>query len=159
MWCFIYWFSRLDKKQKNNKFKKWRWCFQYAVMVALNIEEINWNPERASNIKPFVNKCNWKRIIYSSKIDDWKTFEKNNSTTAVNIWYIKEEKLKKEKNIPAYLSKINWNFDKQMIILMIPNKGKEGKKTLAVKKLICITKRNKLKTWLWFLLLELSSFF
>ena len=70
MWCFIYWFSRLDKKQKNNKFKKWRWCFQYAVMVALNIEEINWNPERASNIKPFVNKCNWKRIIYSSKIDD-----------------------------------------------------------------------------------------
>ena len=88
-------------------------------MVALSIDEINWNSERASNIKPFVNKCNWKRIIYSSKIDDWKTFEKNNSTTAVNIWYIKEEKLKKKKkNIPACISKINWNFDEQMIILM-----------------------------------------
>ena len=68
-------------------------------MVALSIDEISWNSERASNIKPFVNKCNWKRIIYSSKIDDWKTFEKNDSTTAVNIWYIKEEKLKKKRKI------------------------------------------------------------
>ena len=30
-------------------------CFQYAATVALNYEEIKWNPERFSNIKPFVN--------------------------------------------------------------------------------------------------------
>ena len=51
-------------------------CFQYAATVALNYEELKWNPERVSNIKPFINKYNWKVINYSSKIDDWKTFEK-----------------------------------------------------------------------------------
>ena len=30
-------------------------CFQYAAAVALNYEEIEWNPERVSNIKQFVN--------------------------------------------------------------------------------------------------------
>ena len=33
-------------------------CFQYAAMVALNYGEIKWNPERISNIKRFINKCN-----------------------------------------------------------------------------------------------------
>ena len=33
-------------------------CFQYAATVALNYEEIKWNPERVSNIKPFINKHN-----------------------------------------------------------------------------------------------------
>ena len=35
-----------------------------------------WNPEKVSNIKPFINTCNWKGINYPSKIDDWKMFEK-----------------------------------------------------------------------------------
>ena len=53
-------------------------CFQYAVTVVLNYGEIKWNPERISDIKRFINKYNWKEINYSSKIDEWKTFEKNN---------------------------------------------------------------------------------
>ena len=59
--------------------------------VALNYEEIKWNPERVSNIKPFINKDKWKGIDYPSKIDDWETFEKNNPTIALNILYIKEK--------------------------------------------------------------------
>ena len=83
-------------------------CFQYAVTVALNYGEINWNPERVSNIKPFISKYNWKGINYHSKIDDWKKFEKNNPTIAI-----------KEKEIcPANISKIS---EKQIILLMIPN--------------------------------------
>ena len=31
-------------------------CFQYTVTVTLNYGEIKWNPEGASNIKPFINK-------------------------------------------------------------------------------------------------------
>ena len=31
-------------------------CFQYAVTVALNYKETESNPERVSNIKPFINK-------------------------------------------------------------------------------------------------------
>ena len=68
------------------------------VIVALNHKEIKWNPERVSNIKPFINKYNWKGINYSSKIDDWKMFEKNNPTMVLNILYIKEKEI-----IPAYI--------------------------------------------------------
>ena len=45
-------------------------CFQYAATAALNYEEIKQNPERVSNIKPFINKYNWSGINYPSKIDD-----------------------------------------------------------------------------------------
>ena len=38
--------------------------FQYAVTVALNYEEIKWNPERVSKIKQFINKYRWKGINY-----------------------------------------------------------------------------------------------
>ena len=31
-------------------------CFQYAGTVAINYEKINWNLERFSIIKPFINK-------------------------------------------------------------------------------------------------------
>ena len=48
-------------------------------MVALTYEEIESHPERVSNIKPIINNYNWK------------TFEKNNPTIALNILYIKEK--------------------------------------------------------------------
>ena len=54
-------------------------------MVTLNYEKIKWNPERVSNIKLFIYKHKWKGINYPSKIDDWKTFKKNNLTIALNI--------------------------------------------------------------------------
>ena len=66
-------------------------CFQYAATGVLNLEEIESHPERVSNIKPFINKYNWEGINYPSKIDDWKTFEKNNPTIALNICYTKEK--------------------------------------------------------------------
>ena len=65
-----------------------------------------------SNIKPFINKSNWKEISYPAKIDDWKTFEKNNQTIALNIFYIKEKEV-----CPDYISKINSNCEKQIILL------------------------------------------
>ena len=49
-------------------------CFQHAVTVAINYGEIKWNPERVSSIKPFINKYNWTRINYLSKIDDWTRY-------------------------------------------------------------------------------------
>ena len=63
-------------------------CFQYALTVALNYEEMKWSPEKVSNTKPFINKYNWKGINYPSKVDDWKKFEKNNPTIALDILYI-----------------------------------------------------------------------
>ena len=86
--------------------------------------------QRVSNIKLFINKYNWKGINYPSKIDDWKTFGKNNLTIALNILYIKEKEI-----LPAYISKHNSTSEKQIILLMIPNEEKEGWHYLAVKKL------------------------
>ena len=77
--------ATINPKNTNDKF------FQYAVKVALNYEEIESHPEIVSNIKPFINKYNWKGINYPSKIDDWKTFEKNNTTVVLNILFIKEK--------------------------------------------------------------------
>ena len=80
--------------------------FSISVTVALSYGEIKWNPEIVSNAKSFRNKYNWKGINYPLKIDDWKTFQKNVPTIAL------------------YISKINSNCEKQIIVLIIPNEGK-----------------------------------
>ena len=61
-------------------------CFQYAATVSSNYDNIKWNPERVSNIKPFINKYNWEKLNYPSKIDDWKRL-----AIALNILYTKEK--------------------------------------------------------------------
>ena len=66
----------------------------------------------------FINKYNWNGINYPSKIDDWKTFVKNNPTIAPNILYTKGKEI-----CPAYTWKINSNCEKQIILLMIPNEN------------------------------------
>ena len=82
-------------------------CFQYAVMTTLKYEEIESHRERNSNIKRFINKYNWKGINYLSKRDVWKTFEKSNPTTALNVLHIKEKQI-----YLAYLSKQNSTREK-----------------------------------------------
>ena len=88
-------------------------CFQQAATVALNYEKIKWNPERVSNIKPFMNKYSWEKINYSSKIDNQKKFKKNNPTIGLNILYTKENIL------PAYISSHDSSREKTIILLII----------------------------------------
>ena len=45
---------------KNNN----NWCFQYALIVALNHEQIKKNPQRISNIRPVIAQYNWKEIFH-----------------------------------------------------------------------------------------------
>ena len=49
--------------------------------------------------------------------DYWKIFEKNNVTIAFTVLYAKKEKM-----YPAYVSKHSSNREKQVILLMIPNR-------------------------------------
>ena len=56
-------------------------------------EKIECNPEKVSNIKPFINKYDLEGINYPLKIDAWKRFEKNNLTIALNILHIKEKEI------------------------------------------------------------------
>ena len=59
------------------------------------MKKINWNPKRVSSIKPLINKSNWKKVIYPSKIDDSKKVEKKSNNccqcfllTAINVLLI-----------------------------------------------------------------------
>ena len=54
--------------------------------------------------------------------------------------------VKKKKYVQFISQKINSNCEKQIILLMIPNKEKEGWHYLAVKKIVCIIKQNNFKT-------------
>ena len=72
--------------KKDNK------CFQYAVTVALNYEEIKKDPQRMTKINPFINKYNWEGLNFLSEKDDWKKLEKNNVTIALNVFYAKKKK-------------------------------------------------------------------
>ena len=47
--------------KKDNK------CFQYAITVTLDREEIKKDLQRPTKIKPFANKYNWKGVNFPSK--------------------------------------------------------------------------------------------
>ena len=63
-------------------------CFQDAITVALNHQNIENHPERVSNIESFINQYNQKDIDFSSYQKYWKKFEQNNKTIDLNILYI-----------------------------------------------------------------------
>ena len=103
--------STINPKNKNYK------CFQYAVILALNLDKINKNYQRISKIKPFIKEYNWKDIDFPSTSKDWKKFELNNEI-ALNILYVPHNTKKIE---IAYKSKHNLTREKQVILLMISN--------------------------------------
>ena len=105
-------------------------CFQHAVTVALNYEQIRDHPERISKIKPFIGKYDWKEVDFPSQGKDWKKFESNNKSIALNILYVPYNT---EKIRSAYKSKYNLTRKNQVILSMIT----DGEKShyLAVKRL------------------------
>ena len=78
------------KKQKSNinsVNKKDSECFQYAVTVTLNFEEIKKDTQAITKIKPFINQYNWDEINFPSEKDYQKKNEKNNVTIALHVLY------------------------------------------------------------------------
>ena len=43
-------------------------CFQYAIIAALNYQNINHNPEKISKLKPFIDNYNWDNIDFQQGI-------------------------------------------------------------------------------------------
>ena len=111
---------------KNNDDK----CFQYDVAVALNHEQIKSHPERILKIKPFIDQYNWKETDFLAHKKDWKKFESNNKSIALNILYVLYNT---EEIIHAYKSKNNLKHENQVVLLMITD-GEEWH-YLDVKKL------------------------
>ena len=72
--------------------------------------------QRVSKIKPFINQYNWSDIDFPSTSKDWKKFELNNESIALNILYVPH---KTTKICLAYKSKYNLTCENQVILLMI----------------------------------------
>ena len=91
-------------------------CFKYAIIAALDHQEIGRNPQRKSNLKPFIDNYNWKNVEFPSHSKDWKKFEQNNNTIALNISYVP---CNTKQIRPVYISKYNHKRDNQVNLLMI----------------------------------------
>ena len=104
------------KKTINPKNEKDNKCFQYALTVALNYEKIKENHQRISKIKPFIDQYNWNEIDFPSTGKDWKKFESNNKSIALNLLYVPHNT---EKICHAYKSKYNLTSENKVILLMI----------------------------------------
>ena len=110
----------INLQNKDNK------CFQYSDTVALNYQNIKNNPERISKIECFVNNLNWDNVNFPPQEQDYKTFEMNNKSIALNVLQINEQKISQ-----YYKSKFNKTREHQVILLMITDGQKQ--RYLAVK--------------------------
>ena len=72
----------INSQNKDNK------CFQYSITIALNHQKVKNNPEKISKIKPFINNLNWDNINFPPQEQDYKTFEMNNKSIALNVLQI-----------------------------------------------------------------------
>ena len=107
--------ATINPKSKDNN------SLRDAITAALNHEKIKHNSERISNLKPFFGQYNWEGIEFPLYSKDWKKFEQNNKTIALNILFVPYN----TKQIrPAYISKYNHERDNQVILLMITNDDK-----------------------------------
>ena len=90
--------------------------FQNALDDALNYQNIERHPQRISKLKPYINKYNWEGIEFPAGPKDWKKFERNNKTIALNVLFIPHNT---ETIRVAYRSEYNHKRKKQVILLMI----------------------------------------
>ena len=80
-------------------------CFQNALNDALNYQNIEKDLQRITKISPYISKYNWEGIEFPVGSKDWKKFEQNNKTIALNILFVPYNT---EKIRVAYRSEYNY---------------------------------------------------
>ena len=120
----------INPQNKDNK------CFQYSITAYLYHKETKCHPERISKIKPYINKFNWQNINFPTQGQDFKTFEMNNKSIAVNILEFNNE----QKINHYYKSEHNKTRENKVILLIL--KDNEKQHYLAVKKLNALLKKR-----------------
>ena len=97
-------------------------CFEYSIVVALHHKEIKNHPERIQGIHHYFS-CgySWWGIDFLAGIKEWKRFEKNNETIALNILQVPHDEIK---ITHAYKSEYNRKRKSQVVLLMIADGGK-----------------------------------
>ena len=70
--------------------------FEYSIVVALHQKEIKNHPERISRFHHYFSwDYNLENIEFPAGIKDWKRFEKNNETVALNILQVPHNEIKR----------------------------------------------------------------
>ena len=95
-------------------------CFQYGLTVASNHQK---KPQGILKIKSFIDQYNWNETDFPSHSKDWKKFEENNKTIALNILFVPYNT---KKIRLAYKSKHNFTLENQVILLMMVLTVKKG---------------------------------
>ena len=102
----------INKGATINQKKKKRWykCFPYALALALNLNKIKKKElEKILRIKR-------EAIDFSSHQRDWKNFEENNSSIALNVLFASQNN---EQITHVYKSEHNFKRKNNVILLMI----------------------------------------
>ena len=90
-------------------------CIIYAIFASLNHHKIDNHLERISKLKPYINDYNWHGLEFPTQPSDWKKFEENNESIALNILFVPNG----TKNIRlAYKSNYNSKREEKVILLM-----------------------------------------
>ena len=89
-------------------------------MLCLYHEQIGKNFCRISTIKPFIYNLNWENINFPPQEQDYKTFEMNNKSIALNVL---QEVNKKISHV--YKSKFNRTRKNKAILLIISDNEKQ----------------------------------
>ena len=91
------------------------------ITVALNYQNIRRDQQRISKIKSFIHQYDWQGIKFPSNQENWKSFEQNNKTIAVNVLYVPHNT---ETIRFAYKSSYNNKHKNQVILLTITDNKK-----------------------------------
>ena len=92
-------------------------CFKYSIIDALHHNEFKSHPETLSNMHHFFScDYNWEGIEFPAGTKDWKRFEKNDKTIALNILQVPHNEIKISH---AYKSEYNRKRKNQVVLLMI----------------------------------------
>ena len=59
-------------------------CFQYAITIALNYQNIENHPKRISNIKLFIDHYNWRDIDFPAHQNGHEESEKSKNIMAID---------------------------------------------------------------------------
>ena len=119
----------LNPQNNDNK------CFQYSVTLSLYHEQIGKNYCIITKIKQYTNNFDWKNVNFPPQEQDYKTFEMNNKSIAINILYVPSDTGK-----ISYLYKCEFNKtrEKQSILLILTDDQKQD--YVAVKNLYSLLK-------------------
>ena len=96
-------------------------CFQNALNDALNYQNIEKDLQRITKISPYISKYNWEGIEFPVGSKDWKKFEQNNKTIALNILFVPYNT---ETIRVAYRSEYKHKRKNQVNLLMITDGNK-----------------------------------